>query len=232
MTILFRSFVLVWLLALVGAVGCSSDDAKASCGVVVDATGFADVAKAKELLSQNLPEFLGGCGWVAYAAITGASVGSSCQHRPLTLVTGHDNPSIEEKIRTQLLTKAGERAHDLLGCRDGSKGSDVLGGLQVIADRLGAAPAGTGVHRVAVFSDLMNNKGVDFKSCDFADPETRSALVERLKGGGLIPDLGGATVTVYGFNLLEERRPECVPPLRELWKAIFTEAGTGDLQIV
>ncbi|MEV5408922.1 hypothetical protein AB0K60_08795 [Thermopolyspora sp. NPDC052614] len=231
--LLIRACALITTLAVavLGAAACSGEqESTAACGTVIDTTGFAEIAKSEELIKQQLPGFLGKCGWVAYAAITGSSVGSSCQQQSLALQGGNnDNELVRKKVREELIGQAGERARGLLTCNDGSSGSDVLGGLQMIADRLDDAPDGAGgQRRIIVFSDLMNNKGINFKSCDFGEPTARSGVVDKLKSGGRIPDLGGVAVTVYGFNLLEERRPECVPPLKELWKAIFAAAGVDE----
>lgn len=225
-----RAALAALALATLSAAGCFADDRQtASCGVVMDITGFRGYEVSKSIVDRNLPAFLDGCGWVAYAAITGNSEGSPCQEAPIPLYADTNNELTDKRVHQKLLQEAAARAERLRTCAlDDARGSDVLGGLRVMADRLAAAPDSGGERRIAVFSDLMSNTGgLDLSACDVGAESARTSIVTGLKEKELIADLGGSAIDVYGFNLLSERRPECVPPLESLWKLIFATAGVG-----
>ena len=225
-----RAALAAFALAALSAAGCSPEKPTAACGVVMDITGFRGYEVSKSIVDRNLPGFLDGCEWVAYAAITGNSEGSPCQESAIPLYAETKNELTDERVHRKLLQEAAARAERLRTCTgDDAKGSDILGGLRVMAHRLAAAPHPGGERRIAVFSDLMSNTGgLDLSSCDLGDESTRTSIVTGLKDKELIADLGGAALDVYGFNLLSERRPQCVPPLESLWKSIFSTAGVDE----
>lgn len=239
MNALTRVRALIVALAAVAAclTGCSAGP-RATCGVVIDLTGFtafAEPAKtSKQLIDQELPKFLDECGWLAYAAITGNSEGSPCQEqsRPLEANTG--NSRVDDEARAQLVKKALDRAEALRNCKlDPSKGTDVFGALRVLSDRMAAAPDRSAPRRIVIFSDLQNNRPpLEERACDLADEQDRARKVAEFQKGGFLPDLGPARLTVYGFNLLEEQDTRCVPPLKALWQEIFTAAGVPDAEFL
>ncbi|MFC6086300.1 hypothetical protein [Sphaerisporangium aureirubrum] len=237
-----RVRVVLWaltaLLVLLPCAGCGGGapaPEKAMCGAVIDITGFRQYPEAEQFVDQRLRNFLKGCDWLGYAAITGSSEGSPCHSAPVPLFVlpeenPNDNAVIEKTVRTAHLAEAITRTKNLLGCeRDDARGSDVLGGLRAIGAQLDGSPAPDGERRIVVFSDMMSNIGaLDLSECDYTDQKARAAKVEELKQKDLLPRLEGATVVIYGFNLLSERRPDCVPPLKLLWRAIFSAAGVPD----
>ncbi|MEO3808198.1 hypothetical protein ABGB17_04280 [Sphaerisporangium sp. B11E5] len=226
------------LLLLPCTTGCGKPatvPTKAMCGVVIDITGFRRYPEAEQYVNQRLRNFLKGCDWLGYAAITGASEGSPCGSAPVPLFVlpeenPNDNSVIEKTVRNAHLSEAVSRTKSLLACtKDDARGSDVLGGLRVISGQFDGSPAPDGERRVVVFSDMMSNVGsLDLEKCDYNDEAARTAKVEELKEKNLLPRLDDASVDIYGFNLLSERRPDCVPPLKLLWTAIFAAAGVPD----
>lgn len=238
MNALTRVHALIVALAAVaaGVTGCSGES-KAACGVVIDLTGyrtFPEPAKtSKMLIDRHLPTFLRECGWLAYAAITGNSEGSPCQEPSRRLEAGTGNSRIDDEARETLVKKALERAEALRNCVDPVKGTDVLGALRVLGDRMAAAPDPSLPRKIVIFSDLGNNRPpLEESACDLTDAQDRARKVAELKQGGFLPDLGPAQLAVYGFNLLEERDPRCVPPLKALWQEIFTAVGVPDAEFL
>ncbi|GAA4587621.1 hypothetical protein GCM10023194_37120 [Planotetraspora phitsanulokensis] len=226
--------------ALSSAAGCTAaaEPTKAACGAVIDITGFRQYAQAEEFLNQHVRNFLKGCDWLAYAAITGNSEGSPCQTSPVPLYVlpeenPNDNPKIADTVRRAHLAEAVAKAKELLACdQDDAQGSDVLGGLRVIAGQLEHAPDDDMERSVVVFSDMMSNVGaLDLSSGDYGAEAARTAKVKELQDKSLLPELTGATVDVYGFNLLSEREPDRVPPLKLLWKAIFVASGVDESDV-
>lgn len=227
--------VLLLLPCAAGCTGGADGPTKAMCGAVIDITGFRGYPEAERYVDQRLRNFLKGCDWVGYAAITGNSEGSPCGSAPVPLFVlpeenPNDNPVIEKTVRKAHLAEAISRTKNLLTCtKDDARGSDVLGGLRVIGGQFDGSPAPDGERRVVVFSDMMSNVGVlDLETCAFDDESARKAKVDELKQKNLLPRLDDVSVDVYGFNLLSERRPDCVPPLKLLWTAIFAAAGVPD----
>lgn len=226
------------LLLLPCAAGCGRAEAKptkAMCGAVIDITGFRGYPEAERYVDQRLRNFLKGCDWLGFAAITGNSEGSPCGSAPVPLFVlpeenPNDNPVIEKTVRNAHLAEAISRTKSLLTCtKDDARGSDVLGGLRVIGGQFDGSPAPDGERRVVVFSDMMSNIGaLDLETCAFDDESARKAKVDELKEKDLLPRLDDVSVDIYGFNLLSERRPDCVPPLKLLWTAIFAAAGVPD----
>ncbi|GAA1285417.1 hypothetical protein Psi02_32050 [Planotetraspora silvatica] len=235
------ALAVAFVTSLSSITGCTAADAKptkAACGAVIDITGFRGYPQAEEFLNQNLRNFLKGCDWLAYAAITGNSEGSPCQASPVPLYARpeenpNDNPKIAAAVTKAHLAEAVTKAKHLLTCdEDDAQGSDVLGGLRVIAAQVEEAPDEDMERRVVVFSDMMSNVGaLDLSSGDYGAEAARTAKVKELKEKNLLPDLTGATVDIYGFNLLSEREPDRVPPLKLLWKAILVASGADESSV-
>ncbi|WP_067173152.1 hypothetical protein [Microtetraspora niveoalba] len=233
-----RTLAALAAVLLVPAGGCASESDRAMCGVVVDSTGFAEYATAKDLIRRHLGGFADGCDWVGLAAITGNSVGTPCQVASLRLYASdrenpNRNPKIEEAVRAEKLKQVGAGAEKLLTCQDDpSGGSDVLGGLRAVGDRMKSAPKPDRDREIVVFSDLMSNVGVlDLNESDYGEEQVRKDKVRELREKHLLPDLADTAVAVHGFNLLSERDPDRVPQLRLLWTEIFTAAGVRELTI-
>ncbi|MFG1614686.1 hypothetical protein ACGFI3_18130 [Nonomuraea wenchangensis] len=227
---------------VVSASACGGEPAEPrdNCGVVVDTTRYADYPTAKELIDQHLVAFGKTCGWAAFAAVTGNSVGTPCQRPSLRLVATadenpKDNPRVARLVRERRLGEFYQHAVSLLTkCEDPASGSDVLGGLRVIGQRLRDAPDRTAPSKIIIFSDLMNNKGaLPLQKGGMASAGVREAKVRELRDAGLLPELAGRpTITVHGFNLLSEKEGDRVSQLEQVWRAIFAAAGAGQVSLL
>ncbi|GII28051.1 hypothetical protein [Planotetraspora mira] len=237
-TVALLAVALVTALSSTACTAAHAGPTKAACGAVIDITGFRQYAQAEDFLNQHVRDFLKGCDWLAYAAITGNSEGSPCQTSSVPLYprpeeNPNGNPKIADTVRKAHLAEAVAKAKELLTCDDDdARGSDVLGGLRVIAAQLEARPEDGMERRVVVFSDMMSNVGaLDLSSGDYSSAAARTAKVKELKDKSLLPELTDASVDIYGFNLLSERKPDRVPQLKLLWKAIFVASGVDESSV-
>lgn len=231
------SFLGALLLAAAPLTACSSYEPPAnaaSCGVLVDASGFRDHEAATLLVKKNLGKFLGGCKWAAFTAVSGRSVGNICVRTPLSLyATKAENPNgnaeTARRFHTFQLQKAGEATeYLLLKCKDTVPGSDILGAFTALTEQFALAPDRAAPRRMIVFSDLVHRtERLTLPTPDMNTPEGRKTLIDGLAADNLLPALDGTEVTVHGVNLGSIRDPAVVAHLLELWKGIFAASGAG-----
>ncbi|MFI6498351.1 hypothetical protein [Nonomuraea typhae] len=216
-------------LVVAGSSGCAAQ-ARGLCGTVVDSTSYAEPATSRGDVSAKLPEFTGGCDWMGFAAVTGASESSVCRETPVRIAaTAQENPNanpvVEERIRKHRLTQVVPKALKLFDCPDEGKGSDVIGALRYLVKQMGAQRQPERVHRVAVFSDLINNRGeLDVNKLDLS-PAGRKGKIEELRRTRLLPDLTGYEIVVHGFLRAKTSDPDRFPLLESFWRDAFEAAG-------
>ncbi|MFI6294415.1 hypothetical protein ACIBEJ_22685 [Nonomuraea sp. NPDC050790] len=226
-----RGLVGVVVVVLVGAgvSGCGAD-ARALCGTIVDSTSYAEPATSRNDVSAKLPEFTGGCDWMGFAAVTGASESSTCRETPVRIAATqrenpNDNPVVDERIRKHRLGQVLPKALKLFDCPEEGKGSDVIGALRYLAKQMTAQRSPDSAHRIAVFSDLINNRGdLDVNKLDLSDAG-RKRKIEELRQARLLPDLTGYEVVVHGFLRAKTSNPDRFPLLEAFWREAFEASG-------
>ncbi|MEW9548045.1 hypothetical protein [Nonomuraea sp. NPDC050783] len=215
--------------AAVTLAGCGTE-ARSICGVVVDSTSYADPATSRADVTSKLPAFAGSCDWMAFAAVTGGSESSTCRQDPLPIAATraenpNGNPVVEERVRAHRVQEALPRAMKLFDCPTEGEGSDVLGALRYVVKQLAAQRRPDRPHEIAVFSDLINNRGeLDVNKLDLSEA-ARERKIEELRAGRLLPDLTGYAVTVHGFLRAKRSSPDRFPLLESFWREAFEAAG-------
>ncbi|MFG1943721.1 vWA domain-containing protein [Nonomuraea sp. NPDC048826] len=233
-----RGVAVLGVVALVasGVAGCGTE-AGAVCGVVVDSTTYAEPATSRADVTSKLPEFVQGCDWVGFAAVTGASESSSCREDPVTVAAGraenpNDNPVVEERVRAHRTKEVVPRAVRLFDCPTEGEGSDVLGALRYAVKQMTARRLPDREHRLIVFSDLSNNRGeLNINRLDLAE-EARKRKVEELRRAGLLPGMDGYAVTVHGFLRERTSDPDRFPSLEAFWREAFEAAGATSADLL
>jgi hypothetical protein len=228
-----RAVVLLPLATLAAGLlsGCGGPQRlTAMCGVVVDGTGSSDAKigfNAQQEIADHLPAFLvkTKCGTVYYAPISGDSLASRCSEDPIDIdpnVTGDVDRS---EMWTAYRGLAVKRADALQSCvrsdPTSAGGSDVLGGLAVIArDR----PAGGASFPVLVVSDFLeNDRTVNLYSANLAAQTARSRLIARLGDEGRIPDLSDIELSAAGYGMLQSRNPAQFSGFDLFWRQLLRE---------
>ncbi|WP_155335372.1 hypothetical protein [Acrocarpospora corrugata] len=218
---------------------CDPDEFKPACGLVVDVTGFRKVPAATKLLEGNVTKFVERCDGLAFAAATGRSVGSPCQAvNPVTFPASerenpNGNPLLEKRAREAHIREAITAAGNLLKCEEPqAKGSDVLGALQLIGDRVRNLSGLPGPYQVMIFSDLMNNVDpLDLSKGDYSEESFRKSTIDKLRIGKHLPNFSDTVVEVHGFNLTSEKNPARVAQLQQLWTELLIASGVPADQV-
>lgn len=219
-----------------GVTGCGSETG-AVCGVVVDSTTYAEPAASRADVTSKLPEFARGCDWIGFAAVTGASEGSSCREDPVAIAATreenpNDNPVVEERVREHKIKQVVPKAVRLFDCPAEGEGSDVLGALRYVVKQMTARRQPDREHRLIVFSDLSNNRGeLNINQLDLAE-EARRRKAEELRKSGLLPDMSGYAVTVHGFLRERTANPDRFPLLEAFWSEAFQAAGATSADLL
>lgn len=238
-----RLLLLMTLLLLVTSCGVSEqgEGREALCGVVVDSTSYSRYPVAKDLVSRELPGFLAECRSASFAAVTGSSESTDCRSRAIDLAprraeNPNDNPKVAEILTKERTNSALFAATKLLSCPLDKPGSDVLGALKYLQRQLRAAlddPEREKI-RVAMFSDLIqNDDNLNMHKEDYSTQEARDGQVRALKDKGLLPDLTGFEVSVYGFALSDIGSDATQQShLMALWVEIFQAAGANKATIL
>src|SRR5437868_3670566 len=216
--------------------GCGSE-ARAVCGVVVDSTTYAKPATSRSDVSSKLPPFADGCDWIGFAAVTGASEGSSCRVDPVAIAATkqenpNDNPVVEDRIRKFRVTEALPRAVKLFDCPREGAGSDVLGALRYLVKQMTAVRTPDRPHRLLVFSDLINNQGLlDISRLDLSE-NARARKIQELRAAHLLPDLTAYPLTVCRFLRQKTSAPDRFPLLESFWREALEASGATTIDLL
>ncbi|RKN46694.1 hypothetical protein [Streptomyces hoynatensis] len=212
------------------ALGTDVDRYTTACAVLVDGSGSGqeDAAHgfaAEEKLNVALPEFLRDleCRTLAFAPITRASAGSTCQQETLDLDPDARSTDDRDQLREVWRSVALDQARELLSCaRNRQPGSDVLGAL----DRVGqAAPDGAEAFHILVVSDFMQADGsFQLHADQVQTPESRAGALDTLEAQGRLPRLP-ETTTVYpaGYGMRFSDDPAAYEGFDAFWSELLEE---------
>lgn len=227
----------VALLAVVGGTAACGTEPRGVCGVIVDATSYAEPATSRNDVTSRLPAFAQSCDWVAFAAVTGSSESSTCRQDPVSVAATraenpNENPVVEERVRAHRIKEVVPRAMRLFDCPTEGEGSDVLGALRYVAKQLSAHRQPDRAHQVIVFSDLINNRGeLDLDRLDLGEA-ARERKIKELRDARLLPDLTGCSVVVHGFLRKRTSDADRFPMLESFWREAFESAGATAVDLL
>jgi len=101
--------------------------------------------------------------------------------------------------------------------------TDLLGAFDLAARLLGGS--GAAEKRTIVASDMVQTCGdVNFHRTDLSE-EAISALIEKERAAGRLPDLAGVSVWVAGAGTNKKIAPERRAAIERFWQAYFEAAG-------
>ncbi|MGI5243280.1 hypothetical protein [Dactylosporangium sp. CA-139066] len=209
-----------------GVAGCIKAVSKltTACGIAIDGSGSSSSTNgfnADQSIEQTVVPFLNkeDCRRVAFAPITDASQGSKCQPPTIDIdpdLGGNVDVRLARGKRRQDVLAA---ATELLKCirADKPKGTDVLGGLSLLATR---HPEGAGQYKLLVISDFLEEgpNGVLAKK-DLHTEADRKKVMDQM--GTRIPDLTGADMAVVGFGKLLSADARKYPDFNAFWNELL-----------
>lgn len=216
-------WALVPVLALVAALAsCSQLSNEPSpytlaCGVVLDGSGsaaadpqgFDAAAKYKATLGDFLTDRK--CGVLDFAPITKASLSSPCRYNAIDLDPDVSDNADRDRARATARIAALVQAKRMLECaQKHHPGSDVLGGLSVIAKARHAHKA----FDVLVVSDFdQGDANFRLGDQDLSTPESRTAAIDALLADHGTPQLAGADLYPVGYGMSTRLRKAVDFPL-------------------
>jgi hypothetical protein len=227
----FRFLAMTVLVLSCLLTGCQEEVVGRRCGLVADATSFAEHTDVPAKVRKNVPLFLSDCTSVSFAVVTGSVAQSTCRHTPMELVaTTRDNPNGNpvraEQINRARKAEAMSVMDELMECAEKEKkpgGSDVVGAI--LDARLKASAVGQPAH-LMIISDMANNtEELNLYKADISTPSTRNAIISAIKGTNRLPELQGSTVQIIGFGLKVTPLKVRQQQFQEFWQEFFAAAA-------
>jgi hypothetical protein len=192
-----------------GVAGCVKQTPKltTACGIAVDGSGSSSSTtgfNADAGIQQAVVPFLNkeGCRRVVFAPISGASQGARCTQPMIDIDPDLGDTTNVQLARGKKRQQVQQKATELLKCirtdKVSPQGSDVLGGLSLLAQ---LHPEGKGQYKLLVISDFLEyGPNGDITKKNLHTPAGRGKLMDQM--GSRIPNLGGADLAMVGFGKL------------------------------
>ncbi|MGC5321159.1 hypothetical protein ACPXB5_20750 [Micromonospora arida] len=228
------ALALVTLGALLTETACIREPARLSapCGIAVDGSGSGNQKNgfaAEQEVQRTVVTFLRdkGCRRISFAPIGTASEGHRCTHGVVDVDPDAGGTVDREKLRDQRRVAVRGQAAKLLECirKDtvSGRGSDVLGGLKVLAKN---RPAGDGTYHLLVISDfIVSGPEGSLGRKDLSTPAKRTAVIRDYANDQGLPDLSGAEITTAGYGKLFSADAARMDDFDAFWnELLITEA--------
>jgi hypothetical protein len=203
-----------------------------TCGVVVDGSGSGSQKTgfdAQERLATNFNTFLQNtdCKYVVFAPINGDSLSSVCAEPMLDMDPAGTTSDDSSAVFAQYRKAALQRAELELRCARYDKlsqpgASDIIGGLQRVQQEL---PAKAGPYNVLVVSDFISfDSNLKLQFLSLKTPAIRTAIIDRLKAEGEVPNLAAINIYAAGFGYLFGRNGQRRVEFLDFWDEYMAQA--------